>query len=127
MHFEVMYARKSNLLLTYLRMLTLLRIISQTSIPDPFVFLDYSVTFLLRETAILPFNKTVCYHFDPVASWSFEPDLPYLDTVVSSLIQPETTWTIGVMSIPDLVARGFTIQRGHPLDKIERRRDAVEQ
>jgi len=36
-------------------------------------------------------------------------------------------WTIGVMSLPNLQARGFTIQRGHPLDTIERRRDVVEQ
>ena len=38
-----------------------------------------------------------------------------------------TTWTIGVMSLPDLQARGFKIQRGHPLDTINRRRAAVEQ
>ena len=31
------------------------------------------------------------------------------------------------MSLTDLQARGFTIQRGHPLDTIERRRAAVEQ
>jgi hypothetical protein len=108
-------------------MLTLLRNISQTSIPDPFAFLDYSVSFLLWGTLVLPFNKTACYHFDPVASWSFEPASTYLDTVVSSIIQPETTWTIGVISIPDLITHDFTIQRGHPLDTIERRRAVVEQ
>jgi hypothetical protein len=31
------------------------------------------------------------------------------------------------MLLPDLQTRGFTIQRGHPLDTIERRRAAVEQ
>jgi hypothetical protein len=38
-----------------------------------------------------------------------------------------TKWTIGVMSLPDLQARGFTIQRGHSLNTVERRRVAVEQ
>ena len=49
-------------------MLTLLRNISQSSIPDPFAFLDYNVTFLLRATLVLPFNKTIVHHFDPIAS-----------------------------------------------------------
>ena len=35
--------------------------------------------------------------------------------------------TIGIMSKSDLIACGFTIQHGHPLDIIERRRAAVEQ
>ena len=47
--FEALYAKKSNLITTALRMLTLLQKISQFSIPDPFAFLDYNVTFLLRE------------------------------------------------------------------------------
>jgi hypothetical protein len=66
--FESIYAKKSDLQTTDLRMLTLLRNMSQTTVPDPFAFLDYYVTFLLRETIVFPFNKTVCYHFDPVAS-----------------------------------------------------------
>jgi len=37
-----------------------------------------------------------------------------------------TEWTIGVMSIPDLLARGYSTHRGHALDTIERRRAAVE-
>jgi len=121
--FEALYAKKSDLLTTDL---TLLRNISQSSIPYPFAFLNYNVTFLLRETLVLLFNKTIVYHFDPVASFSFEPVLLYLDTVISSLVLPEiiTTWTIGVMSLPDLQARGFKIQRGQPLDTIERRRAA---
>jgi hypothetical protein len=123
--FEALYAKKSDLLTTDL---TLLRNISQSSIPDPFAFLDYNVTFLLRETLVLPFNKTIVYHFDPVAGWIFEPPLTHLNTVISSLVMPEiiTTWTIGVLSLPDIKARGFTIQRGHPLDTIERRRAVVE-
>jgi len=56
-------------------MLTLLQNISQSSIPDSFAFIDYNVTFLLRETLMFPFNKTICYNFDPVASWSCEPVL----------------------------------------------------
>ena len=76
-------AKKSHLLITDLRMLTLLRNISQSSIAEPLVFLDYFVTFLLRETLVLPFNKTIVCYFDPVASWSFEPALLYLDTVIS--------------------------------------------
>jgi hypothetical protein len=38
--FQSLYARKSDLQTTDQRILTLLRNISQTSIPDPFVFLD---------------------------------------------------------------------------------------
>jgi len=49
-------------------MFTLLRNLSLSDIPDPFAFLDYNVIFLLRETLMLPFNKTMVYHFDPVAS-----------------------------------------------------------
>jgi len=87
------------------------------------------MNFRLRETLVLRFNKAACCHFDPIASWSFEPPLTYLDIVISNLVMPEiiTTWTIGVMSLPDLQACGFTIQRGHPLDTIERRRAAIEE
>jgi hypothetical protein len=108
-------------------MLTLFWNISQSSVPDPFAFFDCNVTFILRETLVLPLNKTICYHFGPVASFSFEPVL--LNLVISSLVMPEitTTLTIGVMSLLDLQARGFAIQRGHPLDTIERRRATVEQ
>jgi hypothetical protein len=91
--FQSLYACKSDLQTTDLRMLTLLRNISQASIPDPFAFLDYYVTFLLRETLVLPFNKTVCFHFDPVASFSFEPPLTYLDNFVSSVVIPEIITT----------------------------------
>ncbi len=104
---------------------------SQTTVPDPFAFLNYSVTFLLRQNLVFPFAQTVCYHFDQVVSWSFEPDLTYLDTIVSSpvgILPPYIgDWSIGVMSKPDLKTHGFTIQRNHPLDTIERRRAAVEQ
>jgi hypothetical protein len=112
-------------------MLTLLRNISQARVPSPFVFLEYSVTFLLLQNLVFPFTQTASYHFDPVASWSFEPPLTYLDTIVSSpigILQPYIgDWTIGVMSLPDLQARGFTILRDHHLDTIERRRAAVGQ
>jgi hypothetical protein len=76
----------------------------------------------------LPFRISLVYHFDPVASWSFDPALLYQDTNISTTI-PESiaTWTIGVMSIPDLVARGYSIYRGHPSDTVERRRAAVDQ
>jgi len=109
-------------------MLTLLRNISQTSIPDPFAFLDYYVTFLYRPLPVLPFRISIVYHFDEIASWSFEPALTYKDTNISTTI-PEntTTWTIGVMTIPELITRGYSIYRGHPYDTIERRRPAVEQ
>ena len=128
-HFEALYAKKSDLQTTDLRMLTLLRNISQSAIPDPFAFLDYNVTFLFRQTTVGIFNKSIVYHFDPIASWSFDPPLLYLDTTIGTLVMPEviTEWTIGVMSIPDLLARGYSIQRGHALDTIERRRAAVDQ
>jgi hypothetical protein len=104
--FESLYARKSELQTTNLRLPTLLRNMSQTTVPDPFVFLDYSVTFLLRQNLVFPFTQTVCYHFDPVASWSFEPPLTYLDTIVSSpvaVLPPyDEDWTISVMSTPCL-------------------------
>jgi hypothetical protein len=102
-------------------MLTLLRNISQSAVPDPFVFLDYSVSFLYRMS--FP-TETIYYHFDPVAAFSFDPPLTYQDTIVSrSLLD----WEIGVTSINDLIARGFTIQCGHQLDTIERCREVVEQ
>ncbi len=77
---------------------------------------------------MLPFRISIVYHFDPVASWSFDPAFLYLDTNISTNI-PESvaTWTIGVMSIPDLIARGYSIYRGHPFDTVERRRAAVDQ
>jgi hypothetical protein len=85
----------------------------------------------LRQSLVFPFTQTICYHFDPVASFSFDPALIYFDTIISSqlgILPPYTgDWTIGVMSIPELQARGFTVRRGHHLDTIERRRDAVEQ
>jgi hypothetical protein len=129
--FEGIYTKKSDLQTTDLRMLTLLRNMSQTTVLDPFAFLDYYVTFLLRQNLAFPFTQTVCYHFDPVASWSFEPPLKYLDIIVSSpvaVLPPyDEDWTISVMSTFDLTTRGFTIRRDHPLDTIERRRAAVEQ
>jgi hypothetical protein len=131
LRFESIYTKKSDLQTTDLRLLTLLRNMSQTTVPDPFAFLDYYVTFLLRQKLVSPFTQTVCYHFDPVASWSFEPPLTYLDTIVSFPVEVLPPfggdWTIGVMSLPDLQARGFTIRRDHHLDTIERRRAAVEQ
>ena len=112
-------------------MLTLLRNISQARVPNPFVFLEYSVTFLLLQNLVFPFTQTVCYHFDPVASWSFEPPLTYLDTIVTSpvgILAPFIgDWTMGVISIDDLQSRGFTIRRDHHFDNIERRRAAVDQ
>ncbi len=106
-------------------MLPLLRNISQSAIPDPFAFLEYhNVSVLYRLS--FPFNETVAYHFDPVASWSFDPALTYLDAIVSKRVL-ETDWTIGLMSLEDLLARGFTIQQYHPLDTLERRRADVEQ
>jgi hypothetical protein len=73
-------------------------------------------------------NKTIAYHFDPIASFSFKPALIYLDTVISAIAMSEvlTTWVIGVLSLPDLIACGFTIQRGHPWDTIQRRRDVID-
>ena len=112
-------------------MLTLLRNMSQITIPDPFAFLDYYVTFLLRQSLVFPFTQTVCYHFDPVARWTFEQPLTYLDTIVSSpvsVLPPyDGKWTISVMSLADLQSRGFTIRRDHQLDTIERCRAAMEQ
>jgi hypothetical protein len=87
LQFEAIYTKKSDLQSTDLCMLTLLRNMSQTTVPDIFAFLDYYVTFLLRQNRVFPFTQTVCYHFDPVASWSFEPPLTYLDTVVSSQVR----------------------------------------
>ena len=40
--------------------------------PGPFIFLDGYVIFLPRQNLVFPFTQTVCYHFDPVANWSFE-------------------------------------------------------
>ncbi len=82
--FDSLYARKSDLQTTDQRMLTLLRNISASTIPDPFAFLDYSVIFLPRQSLVFPFTQTICYHFDPVASFSFEPALIYLDTIIIS-------------------------------------------
>ena len=124
--FQSLYARKSDLQTTDLLMLTLLRNISPSAIPDPFAFLDYHVTFLYRPFPVLPFRISVVYHFDPVASWSFDPPLLYEDTNISTTIpQSIATWTIGVMSITDLIARGYSIYRGHPSDTIKRRPAAI--
>jgi len=129
LQFQSLYARKSDLLTTDLRMLTLLRNISPSSIPDPFAFLDYNVTFLYRPFHELPFRISVVYHFDPIASWIFDPALLYKDINISTTIIPENiaTWTIGVMSITDLMTHVYSIYRGHPYDTIERRRAAVDQ
>jgi hypothetical protein len=87
-------------------MLTLLRNISESSIPEPFALLEYNANFLYRMS--FP-TETICYYFDPVASWNFDPPLTlYLDTIASKRVL-ETDWAIGVMSIDDLLARGFTI------------------
>ena len=126
--FESLYARKSDLQSTDLRILTLLRNISPSSIPDPFAFLDYNVSFLHCPFPVLPFKISVAYHFDPIPSWSFDPALLYQDTYISTTI-PESvaTWTADVMSTPDLITRGYSIYRGHPYDTIERRRVDVDQ
>ena len=112
-------------------MLTLLRNMSQTTVPDPFAFLEYKVTFLLRQNLVFPLTQTCCYHFDPIASWSFEPPLIYLDTIISyqiGIVPPYIRdWTIGVMSLDDLLSRGFTIRLDHHLVTIDRRRTAVDQ
>ncbi len=102
--FQSLYARKSYLQTPNQRMFTLLRNISVIAV-------------------------SIAYHFDPIASWSFSPALLYTDTVISTITMPKivTTWTIGVNPIEDLLAHGFTIQRGHPLDTIEHRRAAVDQ
>ena len=109
-------------------MLTLLRNISQSSIPDPFAFLDYHVTFVYRPFPVLRFRIYIVYHFDPIASWNFDPPLLYEDTNISTTIPKSiATWTIGAMSITDLITRGYSIYRGHLYDTIERRRAAVDQ
>ena len=110
-------------------MLTLLRNISPTTIPDYFAFFNYNMTILLRENLVLPFNKTIAYHFDHIVSFSFDPALIYLDTVVLVIAMPEgiKIRVIGVMWLHYLIARGFTIQRGYPWDTIERVRVAVDQ
>jgi len=128
--FEWLYALKSELQTTDQQMHTLLKNITPSAIPDLFAFSDGYVSFLLRQNIAFPFTQTDCYHFDPVANWSFEPSLTYLDTIVSSpvaILPPYEDWTISVMSTPDLITRGFTIRRDHPLDTIERRQAAVEQ
>jgi hypothetical protein len=127
--FEALYVKILDPQTTDQLMLTLLLNISQSSIPYSFAFFEYNVTFLFRETLVVPFNKSIVSHFGPIARWSFEPSFTYLDTVINSLVMPEiiTTWAIGVMSLPDLQARGFIIQRRHSLNTIERRRDVVEQ
>ena len=128
LQFQSLYARKSDLQTTDQRMLTLLRNISHSAILDPFVFLNYNVTFLYRPFPVLPFIISVVYRFDPVASWSFDPALFYQDTNISTtILESIATWTIGVMSITDLIARGYSIYRGHPFDTVERRRAAVDQ
>ena len=77
---------------------------------------------------MLQFRISVVYHFDPIASWSFDPALLYNDTNISTTI-PEniTIWTIGVMSITDLITRGYSIYSVHPYATIERRRAALDQ
>ena len=90
--FQSLYARTSDLQTTELRMLTLFRNVSPSAIPDPFAFLDYNVTFLYRTFPVLPFRISVVYHFDPIASWSFDPPLLYQDTNISTTI-PESVAT----------------------------------
>jgi hypothetical protein len=68
---------------------------------------------------------TIAYHFDPVAAFSFDPPLTYHNTfVIKRLTQVD--WEIGVLSIDELIARGFNIERGNDLDTIELRRSAVD-
>ena len=82
-------------------MLTLLRNISQSAVPDPFAFLDYNVTFLYR----LSFpTETICYYFDSVAAFSFAPCLTYQTTIVSRSL---LAWEIAVMTSGDLPARSL--------------------
>ena len=50
LQFQSLFARKSDLLTIDLCMLTLLRNITQSAIPDPFAFLEYNVTFLFIRT-----------------------------------------------------------------------------
>jgi hypothetical protein len=125
--FQSLYARKSDLQTTDQRMLTLLRNISPSNIPNPFAFLDYHVTFLYRPFPVLPFKISIVYHFDPVASWSFDPPLCKNTNISTTIPESIATWTIGVMSITDLISRGYSIYRGHLSDTIERRRAAVDQ
>ena len=70
---------KSDLQTTDQRLLTLLRNISPPNIPDPFAFLDYHVNFLYRPFPVLQFRFSIVYHFDPLASWSFDPLLLFED------------------------------------------------
>ncbi len=72
--FESLYAKKSELQDTDQMMLTLLRNISPSAIPDQFTFLEYKVKFLDRMS--IP-SERVAYHFDPVASWNFDPPLAF--------------------------------------------------
>ncbi len=96
-------------------MLTILRNISPYAIPVPFDFLEYKVTFLYR----MSFSAgTVAYHFDPVASWRFDPPFTYLDTRRSKNIL-EADLNTGVISIYEMLARNFTIERGRGFDTIE--------
>jgi hypothetical protein len=127
--FEALYAKKADLQQTDTRIVTLLRNLTRSAIQDPFAFLDYNVFFLYRQTPFGIFNKSIVYYFNPVASFSFEPPLLYKNTYISTAVTPDviTAWTIGFMTIEDLLARGYSIQRGHPLDTIERRWAAVEQ
>jgi hypothetical protein len=62
--FQAIYAQKSDLQTTDQMMLTLLRNISQSAVPDPFAFLDYKDTFLYRMS--FP-TETIVYHFNPIA------------------------------------------------------------
>ena len=50
LQFEALYTKKSDLQTTDLRMLTLLRNTSQSTVPDPFAFLDYYITSLIRNS-----------------------------------------------------------------------------
>ncbi len=81
--FQAIYAKISDLQTTDQRMLTLLRNMSPSAIPDPFAFLENNVYFLYRMS--FP-TETIAYHFVPIASWSFEPLLTYLDTIVSKRV-----------------------------------------
>jgi hypothetical protein len=58
-----------------------------------------------------------------------EPTLLNDNTVISAIVKSEIipTWVIGVMSIDDMLARGYTIQHVKPLETIERRRAAVDE
>ena len=56
LRFASIYARKSEVQTMDLRLLTLVRNMSQTTVPDPFAFLDYFVTILLRQNLVFPFT-----------------------------------------------------------------------